>query len=70
VTRRRTACRCCGQPADSTYCARCGTENTRHATTVRAAILATFGTDGLTRYQTTLRAQRLAAKRATTRRTA
>lgn len=33
--------------------------------TAQAAILATFGTEGLSRYRTALRARRLAAKRTT-----
>lgn len=60
MTRRRgPTCRCCGMPAESAYCGPCGANHIRHATTVRAAILAIWGTAGLARYETELRAQRL-----------
>jgi hypothetical protein len=69
MTARRASCRCCGMPGDSARCGPCTAEHVRHAATVRAAILAAFGSQGLVRYETTLRAQRLSVKRTTTRRT-
>ena len=60
TTRRRgpRRCRCCGVRSESDLCAACGAESVRHALVVRAAILATFGTAGLTRYETALRTER------------
>ena len=66
MTRNRGArCRCCGMPAESTYCGPCGADHVRHAAIVQAAIVALWGSAGLARYQTDVRAQRLAKRRAT-----
>ena len=66
MTRNRgPRCRCCGMPAESTYCGPCGANHVRHAAVVHAVILAIWGTAGLASYETELRAQRLARRRAT-----
>ncbi len=51
-------------PAESTYCGPCGADHVRHAAAVQAAIVAIWGSAGLASYETELRAQRLARRRA------
>ena len=52
-------------PAESIYCGPCGAGcHVRHAATVQAAIVAIWGTAGLTRYQAEARVQRLFARQA------
>ena len=50
--------------AETTYCGPCGANHVRHAATVQAAIVAIWGTAGLTRYQAEARLQRLFARQA------
>jgi hypothetical protein len=69
MTRRRF-CRCCEGPSTGPYCEPCRDHAVRHANLVAAVIRQLWGESGLTSYQVTLRARRLAAKRATNRRTA
>ena len=66
MTRRRgPTCRCCGALAASAYCDNCGGHHTQRAAVAQAAIVAIWGTAGLTRYQTEVRAGRLAGRRTT-----
>lgn len=67
--RRGPTCRCCGMPAESTYCGPCGADHVRHAAVAQAAVLALWGSAGLTQWQTELRARRLAGRRRTAERT-
>jgi len=52
-------------PAESTYCGPCGADHVRHVAVAEAAVLALWGTAGLTQWQTELRTRRLAAGRTT-----
>jgi hypothetical protein len=70
VTGRSRLCRCCEGPSTGPYCQPCHDHAVRHASLVAAVIRELWGDAGLTSYEVTLRARRLAAKRTTTRRTA
>jgi hypothetical protein len=65
AARRFTTCRCCGGFASSAYCSGCGAHNTQRLAVAQAAVLALWGTAGLARWQTELRARRLSARRTT-----
>ena len=67
---RIPVCKCCGSLSPSAYCDGCGAHHTQRIAVVHAAIVALWGSVGLTRYQTEVRAQRLSARRARSRRTA
>lgn len=64
MTRRRSpVCRCCGALAASAYCDQCGTHLVQRAAIVQAAVAAIWGTAGVTKFQTEMRARRLVARR-------
>ena len=66
MTRNRGPwCRCRGMPAENTHCGLCGADHVRHVAAVQAAIVALWGSAGLTLYQTEVRAQRLSSARRT-----
>ena len=65
AARRFTTCRCCGGFAASSYCTGCGDHHARRLAVVQAAILALWGTDGVTRFKAEIRARRLGAGRTT-----
>ena len=67
---RRRICRCCGDPAESSYCCPCGARHVKHARVVLFIIRALWGSAGVAQYQTALAARRLAARRTPTRRAA
>ena len=63
--RRFTTCRCCGGLTASSLCDPCGSHHAQRIAVVQAAILALWGSAGAVRYETELRARRLASRRAT-----
>lgn len=70
MTRRPRSCRCCRGPSAGPYCQPCVQHAATYARVTADIIAALWGHDGVHRYETELRARRLAAKRTTTRRTA
>ncbi len=63
MSRRPPGCRCCLRPAAGTFCEGCGTERTRAEFRVRSVVREIWGADGLTQFDTVMRARRLEAAR-------